>query len=390
MTAARPQKPDRTWIARALELLRADSLRSGETNLLRLDLPAFPGVDVYLKDESTHPTGSLKHRLARSLFVYGICNGWIGPSTTVIESSSGSTAVSEAYFARLLGLRFIAVMPRSTSPQKIEAIGLYGGACHFVDDPATVYEVSAELARELGGHYMDQFTFAERATDWRRNNIAEALFNQMANEAHPVPRWIVCGAGTGGTSTTIGRYIRYKSLATQICLADPEASIFHRHCSDHTACRAEGCSLIEGIGRPRVEPSFNPCEIDLAMPVSDAASIAAARVLSCRLGKSCGGSTGTNFWVVAELARRMHAAGETGSIVTLLCDSGERYRSTYFDDAWVRSRGLDLGAYTADLEACFRAPTNKGAPAQANGSRQAHDHRDVSAPRSAPSAQPTA
>ena len=76
--------------------------------------PAYWDIDLYLKDESTHPTGSLKHRLARSLFLYALCNGWIGPGAPFVEASSGSTAVCEAYFARMLGLPFIAVMPRST------------------------------------------------------------------------------------------------------------------------------------------------------------------------------------------------------------------------------------------------------------------------------------
>ncbi len=82
---------------------------------------------MYLKDESVHPTGSLKHRLARSLFLYGLCNGWITEGTTIVEASSGSTAVSEAYFARFLGLPFIAVMPASTSPEKIALIEAQGG-----------------------------------------------------------------------------------------------------------------------------------------------------------------------------------------------------------------------------------------------------------------------
>ena len=99
---------DRDWVDNAVRLIEADARRSADTHLLRYPLPAAwsAGVDVqlYLKDESTHITGSLKHRLARSLFLYGLCNGWIGPQTTVIEASSGSTAVSEAYFAALLGL----------------------------------------------------------------------------------------------------------------------------------------------------------------------------------------------------------------------------------------------------------------------------------------------
>lgn len=106
---------DHQWINNAVRKIEADFQRSADTHLFKLDLPSLDGIDIYLKDESTHPTGSLKHRLARSLFLYAICNGWIGPETTVIEASSGSTAVSEAYFARLLGLPFIAVMPKSTA-----------------------------------------------------------------------------------------------------------------------------------------------------------------------------------------------------------------------------------------------------------------------------------
>ena len=93
----------REWASEAIRRIEADANRSADTHLLRFPLPPEWGIDLYLKDESTHPTGSLKHRLARSLFLYGLCNGWIREGTTVVEASSGSTAVSEAYFARLLG-----------------------------------------------------------------------------------------------------------------------------------------------------------------------------------------------------------------------------------------------------------------------------------------------
>src|SRR5690349_22108322 len=126
----------RSWVANAVQIIEADFNRSADTHLLRVPLPGAPAVALYLKDESTHPSGSLKHRLARSLFLYGLCNGWIGPRTAIVEASSGSTAVSEAYFARMLGLRFIAVMPRSTSGEKVAQIAFYGGECHFVDNPA--------------------------------------------------------------------------------------------------------------------------------------------------------------------------------------------------------------------------------------------------------------
>src|SRR5580698_3157212 len=224
---------DRAWLLEAVRRIEADYNRSADTHLIRVELPRLPGVTLYLKDESSHPTGSLKHRLARSLFLYSLCNDWINANTCVIEASSGSTAVSEAYFAKLLGLRFIAVVPAATSAPKLDAIRFHGGEIHAVEDPRKVYAAAQRLAAETGGHYLDQFTYAERATDWRgNNNIAESIFAQLAHEEHPIPDWIVCGAGTGGTSATIGRFIRYRRLATKLCVADPVNSVFHRHFTD--------------------------------------------------------------------------------------------------------------------------------------------------------------
>ena len=343
---------DRMWVHEAIARIEADFARSADTHLIRLELPATPGITLYFKDESTHPSGSLKHRLARSLFLYALCNGWIGPETTVIEASSGSTAVSEAYFAQLLGLRFVAVVPRGTSAEKVAQIEFQGGQCHFADDPRAVVETSRRLAAECGGHFMDQFTYAERATDWRgNNNIAQSIFHQMRLEPDPVPRWVVCGAGTGGTSATIGRYVRYCRLATRVCVVDPEPSCFHRYWADRSVTSHDGpASVIEGIGRPRAEPSFAPGVVDRMIAVPDAASLAATRVLSERLGRRCGGSSGTNFWGCAQIMAEMRARGETGSVVTLLCDPGERYLDSYFSDDWLVRRGFDIAPARARLE----------------------------------------
>ncbi|BCQ06933.1 hypothetical protein JMUB5695_00348 [Mycobacterium heckeshornense] len=338
----------RGWTDHAIRLIEADARRSADTHLLRYPLPsAWAGdadVALYLKDETTHITGSLKHRLARSLFLYALCNGWIGEDTTLVEASSGSTAVSEAYFAALLGLPFIAVMPASTSASKVALIESQGGRCHFVEHAGQIYTEAQRLAAETGGHFLDQFTNAERATDWRgNNNIAESIYVQMREEQHPVPHWIVVGAGTGGTSATIGRYIRYRRHATRLCVVDPENSAFF---PAYAECRYDtvisGSSRIEGIGRPRVEPSFLPDVVDRMVSVPDAASIAAARHASAVLGRRVGASTGTNLWGAFGLLAEMAAQGRTGSVVTLLADSGDRYADTYFCDEWVAAQGLDL------------------------------------------------
>lgn len=333
------------WLHQAISRIEADYVRSADTHLIPLALPAFErhGIDLYLKDESTHPTGSLKHRLARSLFLYALCNGWLHEGSTVVEASSGSTAVSEAYFARLIGLPFIAVMTRSTSPEKIAQINFYGGQCHLVDSAAQVYEAARGLAAERNGHYMDQFTYAERATDWRgNNNIAQSMFSQMARERHPVPRWVVIAAGTGGTSATIGRFIRHQRHATQVCVPDPEGSVFFDyHASGDPGLTSAG-SRIEGIGRPRAEPSFIPTLVDRMMRVPDTESVAAMQALHQLLGRRVGPSTGTNFVAMLALAREMREQGQTGSVLSLLCDSGERYLGNYYNPSWVAQTMGDL------------------------------------------------
>jgi len=345
LSAARSQS--RSWVDSAVRLIEADTRRSADTHLLRYPLPSSWSKDVdvalYLKDETTHITGSLKHRLARSLFLYALCNGWIGENTTVIEASSGSTAVSEAYFAAMLELPFIAVMPKSTSATKVTLIESQGGRCHFVAEAAQVCEEAQRLAAETGGHYLDQFTNAERATDWRgNNNIAESIFDQMGKETHPVPEWVVVGAGTGGTSATIGRYIRYRRHATRLCVVDPENSAFFPSYASGDASVVTGMSSrIEGIGRPRVEPSFLPGVVDKMMVVPDSASVATAHHVGRVLGRRVGPSTGTNIWGAFSLLAEMAAQGRSGSVVTLLADSGDRYADTYFCDEWLTSHGLD-------------------------------------------------
>ncbi|MFC4334989.1 PLP-dependent cysteine synthase family protein [Salininema proteolyticum] len=341
---------DRAWTDWAIKTVEADANRSADTHLLPFRLPDSWGIDLYLKDESSHPTGSLKHRLARSLFLYAVCNGWIAQGTPVIEASSGSTAVSEAYFARMLDLPFTAVMPASTSRAKIAQIEFYGGKAHLVDDGSTVSAEARRLAEETGGHFMDQFTYAERATDWRgNNNIAESIFEQMSLERHPVPAWVVVGAGTGGTSATIGRYVRYKCHGTKLCVADPEHSSFFASWRDADPDAEAGCSRIEGIGRPTVEPSFVPSLVDAMAKVGDAESVFMLRWASKELGRPLGGSTGTNLVAVFRLMKEMRERGEEGSIVSLICDPGQRYATTYFNDEWIAEQGLDLAAAERDL-----------------------------------------
>ncbi len=350
-TTSAAQAPSRRdWVHAALAQLAQESARSADTHLLKLDFPGFPAIDFYFKDEAAHPTGSLKHRLARSLFLYALCNGRLREGQTVVDASSGSTAISEAWFARLLGLPFIAAMPACTAPAKIRDVRVLGGECDLVADPTQVHATAAAHAAR-GACHLDQFGLAVAATDWRgNNNIAESIIGQLAHEAHPDPAWIVCGAGTGGTSATIGRYLRYRRLDTHLCVADPAGSGFvHGWRTRDRSVLASRPTLIEGIGRPRVEPGFLFDVVDQVIEVPDAASIAAAWLLEELLGHRYGGSSGTNLVACLQLAVAMRERNERGSIVTLLCDRGDRYAETLFDPAWLESHGIDRLPWTAAL-----------------------------------------
>jgi cysteine synthase A len=340
------------WISEAIGKIEADYQRSADTHLFKLTIPRLRSIDIYLKDESTHPTGSLKHRLARSLFLYALCNGKLSENRPVIEASSGSTAVSEAYFAQMLGLPFFAVMPRSTAQSKIDKITLYGGQCHFVDSAPQMHAAAVALAEKTGGYFFDQFTYAERATDWRgNNNIAESIFAQMQREPHPIPHTVVMSAGTGGTSATLGRYIRYKGFDTQLLVVDPENSVFYDSFVQNDPDLTQNCSSrIEGIGRPRVEKSFQRDVIDEMVKVPDGASVATMLWLDQLMGRKPGVSTGTNVWGALSVAASMLEKGQTGSIVTLMCDGGERYLDTYYNSEWVQKTFGDIKDYNATLD----------------------------------------
>ena len=157
-----------------------------------------------------------------------------------------------------------------------------------------------------------------------------------------MPDWIVVGAGTGGTSATIGRYLRYRGLATRLAVVDPQGSAFLPAYAGEVADTPG--SRIEGIGRPRVEPSFVPRVVDRMIGVPDAASVAAMLFLDDRFGLRAGPSTGTNLYGALLLACELRAAGRTGSIVTLMCDRADRYATTFWDAGWRRDQAIDTDA----------------------------------------------
>ncbi|WP_411123805.1 PLP-dependent cysteine synthase family protein [Streptomyces sp. x-19] len=342
-----------SWAADALRRIRTGGLHRTPTPLRPLPLAAIRDVEIYIKDESAHPTGSLKYRLVRAMFCEAIASGAIRSDTPVIAATSGAVAVAGAHFARLLGLVFTAVVPAKTSADVLARIEGEGGRWLVGEQPpAAVQEEARALAKQLGGHFLDHFRDAERAVaGCGEPTIADEIFDQMSGEPHPIPEWIVTGAGTGATSAAIGRHLRRHGHPTRLAVVDPENSAYFpawaSGCGDYTAGMP---SRIPGIGRPRTEPGFLPAVIDLMIPVPDAASIAALRWLRTAAGIEAGPSTGTNFWGTCHLVARMRQAGMQGSVVTVIGDVADPYRNTHLNTEWVRARGLDPAPYEADIE----------------------------------------
>lgn len=340
---------DSEWTRWAVQRIR-EAHGQVETPLVEFKLPDDWGVRLVFKDESKHSSGSLKHRLAASLMMFGVCNADIRRNSVLVDASSGSTAVSEAFFARVLGLRFVAVVPRQTSPSKLALIEQMGGKIEFVDDPGRVREVAEKMGHQPDHVFLDQFGNASVRTKWRFDNLASALFGQLEDQGFGEPDWIVVGAGTGGTSATLARFIRYTGRYTKVAVADPEGSAYYLGWLHQDRDQVGHPSRIEGIGRQTVEASFQPQLVDTVIPVPDAWSVAGMRVLQ-DAGIGAGASTGTNLIACLRIIESMRAQGRTGLVAPLICDSADRYRETYDQAEWLAGQGIELGDAQQQLAA---------------------------------------
>ncbi|MFD0204191.1 MULTISPECIES: pyridoxal-phosphate dependent enzyme [Saccharothrix] len=321
------------WAARAIRRVREDHR---PTPLRRLSVGT---AEVFLKDETALPTGSTKDRTVAAMFRHAIASGRITEGTGVVVATAGAVAVAAARIAALLDLPFTALVPAKADPAVLARIDEAGGRWQRAEQPPAALQHEARaLAERWGACFLDHFAEAEPAVAAWPPTIADELFAQLPEP----PRWVVVGAGTGATSAAIGRHIRTEGLDTKLAVVDPENSAYFPAWASGARDYGTGMpSRIPGIGRPRVEPGFQPGVVDLVIPVPDAASVAALRWLHHH-GVDAGPSTGTALWGVHHLTAVMR---ERGPLVTIIADGGDPYRETYLDPAWPRANGLDPGPH---------------------------------------------
>ena len=228
---------DPVWTRESIRLMWSERKRSGVTPLLLLKAPFNKNLHIYLKNEAKSPTGSLKHRVAWGLIMSALVNGVIGPQTHLYEATSGNTAIGEAYFASILGLKFTAVMRPGISELKIKAIKQYGGEAAFAPaGMAPAAYIEQLLLTDTQGYNLNQFANTEKVLDFfdadadRSMNMAAEVYRQLEMEDKPCPEWFVAGAGSGGTATSIARYLRKwadfngRNCPAKLAVVDPEDS----------------------------------------------------------------------------------------------------------------------------------------------------------------------
>ncbi|GAB2919500.1 pyridoxal-phosphate dependent enzyme [Streptomyces mayteni] len=304
------------WSSQAIRSLRADAAPTSPTPLRSVPLPGLPGVDVHLKDESALPAGGLKYRQAHAMIHHAVTTGAVGPGTPLVAATGGAFAVAAAHLATLLDLPLTALVPARTPPALRARVEAAGGRCRSAEGPpAGIQREGRELADRLGGHLLDHFTDAAPALaafPWP--TVADEIRAQLG-----APGWLVTGAATGATAATLARL---RGPGTRLAVADPENSAYFPGWASDCADYGTGLpSRVPGIGRPRVEPGFPLAEVDLVIPVPDAAGLAALRWLHTTAGIPAGPATGTTLWAACHLAARLHRAGTRGSVVAVMGDT---------------------------------------------------------------------
>lgn len=302
----------------------------GETPLVRLrKLFAGEGFRVYAKLEGFNPGGSIKDRPAWAILSAALQEGLIGPGSTIIESSSGNMGIGLAQACRYHGLRFICVVDAKTTEQNLQLLRAYGAELSYVAEPcpltgellpARIDRVQMLLREIEGSFWPNQYESHRNPESHYRTTMAE-----VAAALDGKVDYLFIATSTCGTIRGCSEYVRDNGLATRVVAVDAVGS---RIFSDVKAKR-----MIPGMGAGLKPPLCEPALIDEVVHVTDAECVAGCRRLVATEAILGGGSSGG---VIAALDKLQDRIPEGANCVAVLCDRGERYLDTIYNDEWVR------------------------------------------------------
>ena len=312
----------------------------GWTPLVRLRrIARGTRTPLYGKAENLNPGGSVKDRIGMSIIEGAERRGELRPGGVVVEATSGNTGVGLAIAAAIKGYRCIFTIPDKMSSEKIRLLRAFGAEVIVVptavppDHPEYyIQKAKAIVARTPGAIFANQHYNPDNPEAHYRTTGPEIWEQTRGRVTH-----FVCSPGTGGTVTGVGRYLKERNPAVQVVAGDPVGSIYSEYARTHEK-GAGGPYKVEGIGGDKIPTSLDFDVVDEWMTVSDADAFRTARRLTREEGIFIGGSGGLNVFTALEVARRLD--DPAALVVTILCDTGERYLSKLYDDTWMRENQM--------------------------------------------------
>ena len=309
----------------------------GNTPMLELSTFETGPCRLFVKLESQNPGGSIKDRVALSMIAAAERDGRLKPGGTIVEATAGNTGLGLAQVGLPRGYRLILVVPDKMSREKVQHLRAIGADVRTTRSdvgkghPEYYQDMAERIAAETNGFYVNQFGNPANPLA-HETTTAPEIHEQLDGDVDA----IVVGVGSGGTLSGIGRYFRRVSPKTEMVLADPKGSILAPLIQTGETIEA-GSWAVEGIGEDFVPPNADLSLVGRAFTIPDSESIRTARELLAREGILAGSSSGT---LLAAALRYCREQTRPKRVVTLVCDSGNKYLSKVFDDVWVAEHGF--------------------------------------------------
>lgn len=330
----------------------------GNTPLVKVQNIDTGLCELYLKLESQNPAGSIKDRIALSMIEAAEKDGLIKPGDTLVEATAGNTGLGLTLVAAQKGYKLILVIPDKMSQEKIFHIKAMGAEVVMTRSdvgkghPDYYQDKAKRIAEETpNSYYINQFENPANPATHERSTGPE-IWEQMGHDIDAV----VAGVGSGGTLTGLGRYFSRVSPETEMILADPKGSVLAPLINHGIEIEA-GSWLVEGIGEDFVPKNFEIDFVKHAYTIIDEESIATSREVLKREGILCGSSSGT---LIAAALKYCRAQTTPKRVVTLVCDSGNKYLSKIYNQFWLQDQGLSDNVQTDDLRDLIARPFLRG------------------------------
>ena len=315
----------------------------GNTPLVRLNKASeLTGCEILGKCEFLNPGGSIKDRAALAIVKDAEQRGLLRPGGVIVEGTAGNTGIGLALVGNARGYRTVIVMPETQSDEKKDMLRLIGADLRLVPavpyrDPNNYVKYSGRLAAEIaerepnGAIWANQFdNVANRRGHYE--TTAPEIWEETAGKVDA----FTCAVGSGGTLAGVGMFLKERSPDVRIVCADPMGAALYNFYK-HGELKAEGSSITEGIGQGRVTANLEGAPVDDAVQITDAEALPIIFDLVVEEGLVLGGSSGINVAGAIRVARDL---GPGHTVVTVLCDYGNRYQSKLFNPAFLREKGL--------------------------------------------------